>query len=245
MPRDRKDKDDGGSDADWMTTYGDMMTLLLAFFVLLYSFSSLDANKFEMMIEGLQGKLGVLPGGKTISSAKMIDAGMVNQRSGAKQLSDLNTKVEEYIEEEELTDEVETKITDKGLTVRFTGKVLFDLGEAEIKDNAKEILDNMTEFIKTVPNDVMVEGHTDDLPINNSDFPSNWELSTTRATTVIRYFIEENDINSRRLSASGYSKYRPIVANKNWENRMKNRRVDIVILRMDQQEKDKEVNLDG
>jgi chemotaxis protein MotB len=245
MPRDRKDKDDSGSDADWMTTYGDMMTLLLAFFVLLYSFSSLDANKFEMMIEGLQGKLGVLPGGKTISSAKMIDAGMINQRSGAKQLSDLNIKVEEYIEEEELEDEVETKITDKGLTVRFTGKVLFDLGEAEIKDNAKEILNNMTEFIKTVPNDVMVEGHTDDLPINNSDFPSNWELSTTRATTVIRYFIEQNNINPIRLSASGYSKYKPIVANENWENRMKNRRVDIVILRMDQQEKDKEVKLDG
>ncbi|MGM0501126.1 MAG: flagellar motor protein MotB [Bacillota bacterium] len=247
MPRDRdKNDDDGG--ADWMTTYGDMMTLLLAFFVLLYSFSSLDANKFQMMIEGLQGKLGVLDGGKTISSEEMIDAGLNQQRSGTQQLSNLNTKIEEYVKEEGLENDVETKITDKGLTVRFTGKVLFDLGEAEIKDASKSILDKMAGFIKTVPNNVMVEGHTDDLPISNEKFPSNWELSTTRATNVIRYFIEGNDINPSRLSASGYSKHKPIVPNENWDNRMRNRRVDIVILRMDENDgggEDKEVNLDG
>ena len=242
MPRDRKKQEEDGG-ADWMTTYGDMMTLLLAFFVLLYSFSSLDANKFKMMIEGLQGKLGVLDGGKTISSADMIDAGLNSQRSGTRQLSNLNTKVEEYIQEQGLEEDIETKITDKGLTVRFTGKVLFSLGKAEIKDNAKQILDQMAGFIKTVPNDVMVEGHTDDLPINNSDFPSNWELSTTRATNVIRYFIEKDNIDPTRLSAAGYSKYKPIVDNTNWEKRMRNRRVDIVILRMDQQKK--EVSLDG
>ena len=242
MPRDRKKQEDDGG-GDWMTTYGDMMTLLLAFFVLLYSFSTLDANKFKMMIEGLQGKLGVLTGGKTISSAPMIDAGLNSQRSGTQQLSNLNTKVEQYIQDQGLEDDVETKITDKGLTVRFTGKVLFGLGEAEIKEDAKDILNNMAEFIKTVPNDVMVEGHTDDLPISNSEFPSNWELSTARATNVIRYFIENDNLDPTRLSAAGYSKYKPIVPNENWENRMKNRRVDIVILRMDQQQK--EGALDG
>lgn len=242
MPRDRKKQEDDGG-GDWMTTYGDMMTLLLAFFVLLYSFSTLDANKFKMMIEGLQGKLGVLKGGKTISSAPMIDAGLNSQRSGTQQLSNLNTKVEQYIQDQGLEDDVETKITDKGLTVRFTGKVLFGLGEAEIKEDAKDILNNMAEFIKTVPNDVMVEGHTDDLPISNSQFPSNWELSTARATNVIRYFIENDNLDPTRLSAAGYSKYKPIVPNENWENRMKNRRVDIVILRMDQQQK--EGALDG
>lgn len=241
----RRDKNNSEEEdgADWMTTYGDMMTLLLAFFVLLYSFSTLDANKFKMMIEGLQGKLGVLTGGKTISSAPMIEGGLNSQRSGTQQLSNLNTKVEEYIEDQGLENEVETKITDKGLTVRFTGKVLFDLGEAMIKENAKEILNQMAKFIKTVPNDVMVEGHTDDLPISNSKYPSNWELSTARATNVIRYFIENDNIDPTRLSAAGYSKYKPIVPNEDWENRMKNRRVDIVILRMDQQSK--EVKLDG
>ncbi|MGM0370674.1 MAG: flagellar motor protein MotB, partial [Bacillota bacterium] len=171
MRRDRDNKEDEGG-ADWMTTYGDMMTLLLAFFVLLYSFSTLDADKFKMMIEGLQGKLGVLSGGKTISSAPMIDAGLDSQREGKQQLSDLNTKVEEYIQDQGLENDVETKITDKGLTVRFTGKVLFDLGEAEIKEDAQTILNQMAEFIKTVPNDVMVEGHTDDLPISNEKYPS-------------------------------------------------------------------------
>lgn len=245
MPRDRnKQEDEGG--ADWMTTFADMMTLLLAFFVLLYSFSSINKQKFKQMIEGLQGKLGVLEGGKTISSEPMVEAGLDNERSGTKQLSNLKNSIEEYIEAEGLEDEVEAKISDKGLTVRFTGEVLFDLGEAEIKNNAKEILNKMSEFIKTVPNDVVVEGHTDDLPINNSRYPSNWELSTARATNVIRYFIENDNVNPTRLSAAGYSKYKPVVPNTDRESRMKNRRVDIIILRMDQEDNGgKEANLNG
>ncbi|MFO7819619.1 MAG: flagellar motor protein MotB [Halanaerobacter sp.] len=245
MPRDRnKQEDEGG--ADWMTTFADMMTLLLAFFVLLYSFSSINKQKFKQMIEGLQGKLGVLEGGKTISSEPMVESGLDNERSGTKQLSNLKNNIEEYIEDEGLEDDVEAKISDKGLTVRFTGEVLFDLGRADIKNNAKEILTKMSEFMKTVPNDIIVEGHTDDLPINNSQFPSNWELSTTRATNVIRYFIETDNLDPARLSAAGYSKHKPIVSNTSWENRMKNRRVDIIILRMDEQDnEEKEVNLDG
>ena len=246
MPRDNGQQEDEGG-ADWMTTFADMMTLLLAFFVLLYSFSSINKQKFKQMIEGLQGKLGVLEGGQTISSAPMINAGLDSQRSGTRQLSNLNTKVENYIEGEDLEDDVETKITDKGLTVRFTGEVLFDLGEAAIKEDSRDILTKMSEFIKTVPNDVIVEGHTDDLPINNSKFPSNWELSTARATNVIRYFIENDNIDPTRLSAAGYSEYKPIVPNTNMENRMRNRRVDIVILRMDQQQQNQnqEVSMDG
>ena len=237
MSRDKK-KSEPESNADWMTTYGDMMTLLLAFFFLLYSFSSIDNQKFAMVIEGLQGKLGVLEGGKTISSSKMINAGLNSKRTGLRRIGELYERVSRYIRQENLQKDVKLEITDRGLTIRFTGKVLFPLGKAEIKDQAYNILDKMAQFVKSVPNDVVVEGHTDNLPIQNSNFPSNWELSTTRATNVIRYFIENNSINPVRLSAAGYSKYKPVKPNNSVKNRSLNRRVDIIILKMDETEED-------
>ncbi|GAB6098889.1 OmpA family protein [Halanaerocella petrolearia] len=239
MPQDKKDSDDSGS--DWMTTYADMVTLLMAFFVMLYSFSSLDANKFQMMVQGLQGKLGVLEGGKTISQSKMIEKGL-NSPNISSRLNNLQQKVSSYVQENNLQNDINLAIDERGLTIRFSGKVLFDLGRAEIKSDSKEILNQIAGFIKTVPNNVTVEGHTDNLPISNSKFPSNWELSTTRATNVIRYFIEQDDIDPSRLSAAGYSKYKPIHPNNTRQHRALNRRVDVVILKMDQEKKEDLVN---
>ncbi|AGB40637.1 flagellar motor protein [Halobacteroides halobius DSM 5150] len=235
MPR---DKDDNG--ADWMTTYADMVTLLLAFFVLLYSFSSINAQKFKMMIEGLQGKLGVLEGGKTISESKMINAGLNSPRI-SNELSNLYRQVSKYIKENNLEKDINLKVDERGLTIRFTGQVLFELGEAKIKSGSKDTLSQIAAFIKSVPNDVVIEGHTDSLPISNSDFASNWELSTTRATNVIKYFIEQNSITPSRLAAAGYSKYKPIRPNNSPRNRAMNRRVDVVILRMEEDKKKEEV----
>ncbi|TDX51923.1 OmpA/MotB family protein [Orenia marismortui] len=236
MARQKKSKNDDGGGAGWLATYGDMMTLLLCFFVLLYSFSSIDAEKFRMMMDGLQGKLGVLTGGKTISSAELIESGLDANSPSYRQLSNMQNTISQYIDKQGLQDDIKLEITDRGLTIRFSGKILFDLGRAEIKNNGQGILDNIAGFIKSMPNSIVVEGHTDNWPISNSQFPSNWELSTTRATNVIRYFIEEGNINPARLSAAGYSKYKPIKSNNTKENRAINRRVDVIILRMDQKE---------
>jgi chemotaxis protein MotB len=233
MPRRkrRKSNDDNSSSDNWLTTYGDMMTLLLAFFVLLYSFSSNNVEKFQMVIEALKGKLGILEGGKTISSAKLITAGMESQNMDLKQFNRIHQKIAQYIDDKNLENEVKLEMTDRGLTIRFTGKVLFDLGEAEIKKGSYNILNEIARIIDQVPNQIMVEGHTDNLPISNSKFPSNWELSTARATNVVRHFIETNGINPAKLSAAGYAKYKAIKPNNSSKNRALNRRVDVIVLK--------------
>lgn len=232
MPRRRRKSDDQETDdSNWLTTYGDMMTLLLAFFVLLYSFSSINAEKFQTVIESLKGKLGVLEGGKTISSSELITAGAKSEKVSLQEFDRIHSKIAKYVENKNLEDKIKLEMTERGLTIRFTGKVLFDLGEARIKEGSYEILDKIAGIIDQVPTQIMVEGHTDNLPINNSKYPSNWELSTTRATNVVRYFIEHNEINPAKLLAAGYAKYKPIKPNDSPKNRASNRRVDVIVLR--------------
>lgn len=117
--------------------------------------------------------------------------------------------------------------------VRFADQVFFDLGKADLKPEAVEILNRLGPILKGIPNPIRIEGHTDNLPINTAQFPSNWELSTYRATRVIRYFIEELGFSPDKLSAAGYGEYRPIADNDTPEGRSLNRRVDIVIISMD------------
>ncbi|MFW5873466.1 MAG: flagellar motor protein MotB [Bacillota bacterium] len=233
--RPEEPESEGGSPA-WMTTFGDMMTLLLTFFVLLYSMSSIDVAKFEQAMGSLQGHLGVLSGGKAISTQQNLDRGDIGQNFTpitSRILRRAMTEVEAFVEEEGVGQDVSTEMTQRGLVIRFTGQLLFDVGEANIRSNGEEVLLKISQIIKEVPNDVLVEGHTDNLPINTSDYPSNWELSTARATRVIRYFIETENIDPDRLSASGYSEYQPLRPNDTSGNRAENRRVEIVLLNPD------------
>lgn len=233
MLRDRRDNDDDELDQGWMTTFSDMMMLLLTFFVLLYSMSVIDAEKFEAAISSFQDNLGVLEGGRTISSEEMVDRGSVDENIAQTRPDNLRSAMEEmnqYVEEEGLSEQVNMELTEKGLVVRFTGQILYDIGEATIKPDGQDVLDEVADILKELPNNVMVEGHTDDWPIDTEEFPSNWELSTARATNVIKYFIEENELDPARLSAAGYSEYHPLESNDTPENRAQNRRVEVVIL---------------
>ena len=110
---------------------------------------------------------------------------------------------------------------------------MFDLGQADLKPEALEILDHLAEVLKQIPNPVRVEGHTDNWPINNERFPSNWELSTARATNVVRQLIEEHGLDPSSFRPRGYGEYRPLAPNDTEDNRALNRRVDIVLLRLD------------
>lgn len=233
--RPKEPESESGSPA-WMTTFGDMMTLLLTFFVLLYSMSSIDVAKFEQAMGSLQGHLGVLSGGRAISTQQSLDRGDIGQNFTpitSRVLRRAMAEVEAFVEEEEIGQDVSTEMTQRGLVIRFTGQLLFDMGEANIRSDGEEVLIKVSQIIKEVPNDVLVEGHTDNLPINTSEYPSNWELSTARSTRVIRYFIENENIDPDRLSASGYSEYQPLRPNDTSENRAENRRVEIVLLNPD------------
>jgi len=229
--RKKKSQEGGGASAPWLTTYADTVTLLLAFFVLLFAFSSVDVEKFRAVISAFQGSVSVLDGGRTISGEDIL-----NQQTSElemMQLRELYEQLQEFIEEEQFEGSVHLELEERGLTVRFADQVFFDLGRATLKPESLQILQRMAPLLRTLPNPIRVEGHTDNLPIRTSQFPSNWELSVHRATTVIRYLIEEQSFDPQKLSATGYGEYRPLKPNTSEENRAQNRRVDIVIMRID------------
>lgn len=217
----------------WMTTYGDLMTLLLCFFVLLFSFSTIDVVRFKEVIVELQGALGVLSGGPMVLNMGDIPQKSIVQAQAVSvktQITEVKKEIEKKVKEENLEKDVQITIDERGLRIRFTDKVLFDLGKAEIKLGAIPILQAVGEELSSIANHVLIEGHTDDWPIRTLQFPSNWELSTSRATALIHYFIEESGVDPTRLSAAGYGKYHPVAPNDSPENKAKNRRVDVVVL---------------
>lgn len=140
-------------------------------------------------------------------------------------------KVKEYLEKNKLTADIADVTSDKrGVIIELRDNILFDTGKATLKPESKEVLNKINALISTLPNNIVVEGHTDNIPISNSKYPSNWELSTMRATTVVRYFTEVGGEDPSKISAAGYGEYKPVVENTTDENRAKNRRVNILIV---------------
>jgi chemotaxis protein MotB len=221
----------------WMVSYADMTQLLLTFFILLFALSSIDALKFRQAALSLQGALGVLPAGTGI-----LDVGYVAPMSPSLRPDEygnaelvamemVQSAFKEYIHGQSLTDSVRLELTERGLVVSFMDKVLFDVGDAELRTEARQVLREVAVILHKIPNDMRIEGHTCDLPIRTSKFPSNWELSTSRACSVLRCFIEETRLQPERFSAMGYGEYRPKVPNTDETSRSLNRRVDVVILK--------------
>jgi len=219
-----------------MTTYSDLVTLLLCFFVLLFSFSVIDAKKFEAIIRSFQGSLGILDSGKTIDEDQYISQALQSNRllreqQEAESMEWLYRQLDEYIQQNNLEGTVVLGVEERGLLIRFKDQVLFDSGKAIIRKDGEPIVQSIGEILKQNDRAIRVEGHTDNVPMHSLLYPSNWELSTARAVNVVKFFIEKVGIAPTRLSAAGYSEYHPIADNDTAENRQKNRRVDVVILR--------------
>jgi len=227
---------------EWMTTYGDMVTLLMCFFVLLFAFSEIDAQKFEAVMQSFQGSAGILSGGTTLDPSDlafkaMPEKDVSSQSQEIEELQELKEKVSEVLEKLELETEVSLELEDRGLIIRFKNDILFDSGKSDIRKDAEEVLRLLgnilidEEFSRRL---IRIEGHTDNVPISTSRFPSNWELSLGRATSVLKFFLYEVGIPPERMSPAGYSEYRPLdgsQSNETAEGRAKNRRVDIVVMR--------------
>lgn len=232
MSRKRRQEEASGGAPEWLTTYSDMVTLLLCFFVLLFSFSSVDAEKFKSIMRSFQGGAGVLSGGNTIDIPLNPIEDDLDVDS---ELHQLMGYLEEYIESLGLGESIIIQPEERGIVIRFMDNIFFDSGSAVIKQEAFEILKSVAELLNReefINKQIKVEGHTDSDPIvKMSKFPTNWELSATRATNVLRYLVEVEAIDGGRISSSGYSFYRGIAPNDTPENKAKNRRVDIVILK--------------
>ena len=217
----------------WLLTYADLITLLLAFFVVLYAISRVDAGKFNRVSEALNT---VFKGPADLDSAlpKNISSNLIiNKMLKQGNLIILKNQIDKISQQLELGSEFKAEIQTRGLVIHISESALFDLGKAKLKPIAQKILDLLTVQLMKIPNHVRVEGHTDNLPINTERFPSNWELSTARSTICLKYLIERHDFPPERISALGFAQYRPIATNKTIEGRAKNRRVDIVILNIE------------
>ncbi len=223
----------GGGAPGWMVTYGDLMSLLLTFFVLIVSFSSIQNVKFQKALGSLKAALGVLPKEESVVYQREILVPQLADKS-RKHIKRIARELQRIVDARGLGNNIRLEVTPKGLLIRIDSPVLFDLGEATIKPEAYPILDKVVEMTKMWPNKIRIEGHTDDLPIHTRKFPSNWELSTARALSVLRYFLGKG-VEPRRLAAVGYGEYHPLVPNTSAENRAKNRRVEIYIEREDKQ----------
>lgn len=236
----RGKKEGGGSGPGWITTFSDLMSLLLTFFILLYSMSTIDAQKFEDMSMSLQGVLSglgytqMLEGQKSDMQIPLEDEVLLDNEIDTstimEEILEVYEKVVDYVETEGLDADVTVNYNKRGIYVDIKEAILFDSGSAEIKDTGLVVLEKIEGILSEFDNEIVVEGHTDDIPMKSPSFASNWELSTGRSVSVLRYLTEEGDIESNRISATGFGEYRPIAPNDSEENRAINRRVNIHII---------------
>ncbi len=224
----------------WLVTYADMITLLLALFIMLYAISTLDIQRFKALVEEFQAlfagseRPSVLSGGRGLlrlgapESPKPL---VVPLLPGKKpEMHDEEEALERYIERKGLEHRMLVHREERGVVVSLlTDGIFFERGSADLSEEAKKVLRDIAPILRASQRFIRVEGHTCDLPIRTARFPSNWELSVARATAVVRFLISCG-VPADRLSAVGYGEYRPLVPNTNEENRRLNRRVDIVLL---------------
>lgn len=234
--------DCSGGAPGWMTTFGDLMSLLLTFFILIVSFSSIQEVEFQKAIGSLKGALGVLTSKRSTIMLSPIKNMLLNIKMLAMVKPELE-RLKALMETEEFKDAV--KIEELPQAIKFTlqNQILFDLGKANLKPSVFPVLLEIAKIARKVDGVLRIEGHTDDLPIKTREFPSNWELSSMRAISVLHYF-ENVGIPRNRLSCVGYADTRPLVPNTSPENRAKNRRVEIY-LEVDKNNSDWEMPLEA
>lgn len=237
MARRRKKKENqnnSGGGGGWMTTFSDLMSLLLTFFILLYSMSSVSAEKFNEASNSVQLAFG---GGDSLIEGNTIsDTGTeTSEETVDPELVKMYNEVVQFLETKEIASQASVEYDKDGIYVNIQESILFGSGSAIIADSGKNTLNSLGELIQEFENDVVIEGYTDNVPMHNANFSSNWELSTGRAISVLRYLSEDRKVDPTRLSAKGYGEYHPTVPNNSEENRAKNRRVNIVLV-YDQQE---------
>jgi chemotaxis protein MotB len=255
---------DHGNDERWLLTYADMITLLMALFIVMWSISAVNTGKFDelklSLKEAFSGKIfphssAVLTGENAIlqPQGSQIQAiapdaprSIVPQlnkpvtqttakeaRQDLENLRHLQLRIERYAVKHHLQTRLSTSIDERGLVVRvLTDQLLFDSGSAVVKGSAQPLLGKISALLtqENLPNDVRVEGNTDDRPIATAEFRSNWELSAARATAVLEVLLAHG-VPAARLAVSGYGAERPIAPNTTAAGRSLNRRVEIVILR--------------
>lgn len=257
MSRKKEEEQAPGAPA-WMATFSDLMNLLLCFFVLLFSMSTVDAEKWQQMAASFSDNFSIFSGGasaigdgflisngvsqlnelddyinstgKTAESEEFVNELMEFEEKQLAQAEQLAEEIEEAVEESQFADEIEVDFTAQYVSLTLNGALLFDSGSAELKEEAKPLMDKVGQLLaRYARSTIEIEGHTDNVPIHNARFANNNELSSFRALSVFDYFMETTFLDPATIKHSGRGEYLPVADNGTPEGRAQNRRVEIKI----------------
>ncbi len=243
----------------WLVSYADFITLLFAVFTTLYAMSQTDKQKAEEVMQSLRESFGystmaaagqkavldsmdlrtipaikpemaVIPMTRKMPVAGQRQGGKSKGQAEEKDFKEIQSAIEAYLIKHGAQNKVSIGITNRGLVISLKEAGFFDSGSATVKASGYQILNTIIEAMTQYSNPLRIEGHTDNIPISSSQFPSNWELSTARSTNVLRYVLRSYEVDPSSISATGYAEFRPMAENTTSEGRARNRRVDIVLL---------------
>lgn len=244
--------------AAWMSTFSDLMNLLLCFFVLLFSMSTIDAQKFEQLAASFSDSFSIFSSGTTsVGEGLLVGNGVMQltqldeymntmgkeaveteeedpleelKKQQLNESEELAELIEEEIQDENLEKEVDVDFTSQYVSLTLNGALLFDSGSADIKADSYPVLDKIGRILEKYSKSIIeIEGHTDNIPISTSKFRNNSELSSDRALSVFEYIVDNTNLNPANIKHSGRGEYVPVADNATAEGRQKNRRVEIRI----------------
>lgn len=206
----------------WVVPYADFLTVIMIFFMMMFAFAYAEKskNKTEKVAADIQKEMG----------------GVENKELAQKMLEEMKaeqmaSELDKITEEENLKKYVSVTVNSEQIKIVFSNPILFDIGKADLKPESRTILSKIGKVLKAKDNEIIVEGHTDNVPVSGGKFKSNWELSVARAMAVIRFFVHMQGLPPKRFVAAGYGEYRPIVPNDTEEGRDQNRRIEINVIR--------------
>jgi len=231
----RKKKHEAEENLDrWLLTYADMITLLLVFFIVLYSMANIDKEKFATVADSMSRAFGgggfmrgIGAGGAGGAPAPLFFETLPRQQQD---FLSVGASMAEFADRAGLTGDIAVNMTYEGVVISLSESLVFEPGGAELSERAKAALDTVAEVLRELDNPVRVEAHTDNVPTNNPLYPTNWELSVARSVTIVRYLAEDAGIDPARLDAAGHGEYKPLLPNDTREHRAMNRRAEVIIL---------------
>ncbi len=224
----------------WLVSYADFITLLFAFFVVMYAISSVNDGKYRVLSDSLVSAFGkvppnpdlpplAVPAPAQLKPQQIAAKKYVAQRKQQEKMQDMARDIMTVLAPLVKEGKVRVTQSNRGITVEINASVLFAPGQAALAENSSTTLRAVAQVVKDHEHEIQVEGHTDNAPIRTVNFPSNWELSTARASSVVRLFIDSG-VNARRLTALGYGENRPVESNDAPPGRARNRRVTVTVL---------------
>ena len=258
MARKKKEEISAPGSPAWMATFSDLMNLLLCFFVLLFAMSTVDAQKLQQVAASFNEDFSIFEGGataigdgilisngvsqlneldqyinstgKTAESEEDVDAFEEFEKQQLAESEQLAEQIQEAVDESQFANEIEIDFTAQYVSLNLNGALLFDSGSAELKEEAKPLMDKIGQLLgRYAQSTIEIEGHTDNVPIHNSKFADNNELSSFRALSVFNYFMDTTFLDPANIKHSGRGEYVPIADNNTPEGRAQNRRVEIKI----------------